>query len=213
MKPVLIATSVGPDHDAAQAERRRTALREFMTKRGLRAHPWATSAGIASGTLYAFLKADTDALTTPILDKLAAAAGVPISVLIGEGDEPAIMPAVVRYVMRSAVLTRLGRPMRRNVQLPPSPAGTTWEIAEVQGDAVSVLRQGALIYWRTDGNPSPAANEGRICICVLDDETMHLADLRRGFNRTWLLATAAGQIVDGCHVTAAYPLEWVKTPD
>ncbi len=206
----FVAAPVPPtDATSQNAERSRQAIRALMEARGLRAHPWATAAGISSSTLYGFLKRDTDMMSTSVLDKLAAAAGVPIGALMGEA-EPVETQVVVRFALRGSAVVRLARPSKHSGPVPPGQAGAQWDLAECQTDVTPLLARGAMVYWRSDRVAAPAQHEGRLCIVTLADEQMVLADLRRGFGKSWLLVTVTGQVMDGCQVSAAAPVEWVR---
>lgn len=67
----------------------RRALREFMAERGLKPWSWSEAAGLAGGTLDAFLKGTTESMRHATLAKLARAAGVDIAVLLQRANVPA----------------------------------------------------------------------------------------------------------------------------
>ncbi len=73
-------------HDA---NRRRAALRDFMSAMGLRPAPWAHRAGISPNGIYNFLKGRSDSLSQRVLEALSQAAGRPVSQIIGEAVAPA----------------------------------------------------------------------------------------------------------------------------
>jgi DNA-binding Xre family transcriptional regulator len=76
----------------------RTAFIAFMEKRKLKAHPWATKAGIRSSTIYNFISGDTKGMSGSTLQKLAEAAGSTVDELLGmkpEGDDQRVPLAYV----------------------------------------------------------------------------------------------------------------------
>lgn len=186
-------------------------MREFMAARGLKPHPWATRAGVASGALYAFLKGETDSLSVPVLAKLAAVEGVPVAALIGEAEAPAPQRGRVAYVLRGDRMLPLVRGQRRPAPIPADARPDVLRIGEVQGGGMGPVRDGSLLYWHA---PEPGADLsaliGRLCIVETSNGTV-LADLRRGGAAGgYLLVLASGQVVEGAEVLSATPLEWVR---
>ena len=95
----------------SDAERRRTALLAFMKDSGLKPAAWARQAGVSPNGIYNFLNGRSDSLSQRVLESLAAAAGSPISRLLGE-TTPAgniVTPPVAP-----------GEPRRRRDDAPPA---------------------------------------------------------------------------------------------
>lgn len=67
-----------------QAEKLRAALKNFMRTQRLKQTPWAARAGISPGTLRKFLGGDGRSMTIRTLEKLADAAGVTVTEMLGE---------------------------------------------------------------------------------------------------------------------------------
>ena len=70
---------------------RRRALQAFIDARGVSLNAWAKAAGIRESGPRAFLKGETKSLNLDTYDKLADAANVPVSVLLGEVQDEAHM--------------------------------------------------------------------------------------------------------------------------
>lgn len=66
------------------ADKRRDAIRHFMTVRDLKIKPWTKTAMVGEGALRNFLNGRTESLTHSTLEKLAFAANATIGELIGE---------------------------------------------------------------------------------------------------------------------------------
>lgn len=198
--------------DPDAAERLRDAVRAVMDGGGLRPHPWATSAGVSSGSLYAFLAGRSNHLSTPVLAKLAATAGVPLSVLTGEA--PPTESASVDYAMRGDAISRSAKPRRRPVQIPPGILAADMRVAEVTTETNAVLRPGALVYWSAAGG-RPQDAIGKLSICELEGAAgMVVADVRPAFSEgAVLLVTVTGRIMEEARITAAWPLLWVRAPE
>lgn len=84
------------DSAAANAERRRAALRSVKERLGLSINGWSTRAGLREGTLRNFMSGKSEGMNIDSYEKLAAAVGLPVSQLLGEppvpGDEPRLVP-------------------------------------------------------------------------------------------------------------------------
>ena len=74
------------------ADVRRRQLRRFMDARGLEAASWAREAGVRASAIYNFFNKRSSSLRQDTVEKLAAAAGVPISQIFGEGLIPLAQP-------------------------------------------------------------------------------------------------------------------------
>lgn len=74
------------------ADVRRRQLRRFMDARDLEAASWAREAGIRASAIYNFFNGRSNSLRQDTVEKLAAAAGVSISQIFGEGLIPLAQP-------------------------------------------------------------------------------------------------------------------------
>ena len=211
----------GADHgDAARAdraERQRAALRRFMEQHHLRPHPWARQAGVASGSLYAFLKGESDSLSLPVLTKLAEVAGTSVATLLGDDEAPPA-DAPIGFAMRGDAIVALPRPLRQRAPMPRDARPEAMRVAIVQGAGTgTLLRPGALLYWHEPAL-SPEAALGRLCVVEIAQPGSSggsgrvLADVRRGFGGRFLLVSPAGHVTEDADVVAAAPLEWLHLP-
>lgn len=198
---------------AEQAERQRAAVRSVMEAKGLRASPWAIAAGVSSGSLYAFLKGRTNHLGTPLVARLAEAAGVPMAMLTGEGPAPDALQ--VAWQLRGDLITPLPqRAGRRMTPVPPDVNPNGLAAAEAATDQQGAFREGATVYWH-EGMDRRADEKPGLCACKLvGQDAMVLADLRRGFgDGRHLLLTISGRVLDSVELEAAYRVVWIKAPD
>ena len=76
--------------DLANARRRQ--LRRFMNARGLQPASWAKKAGVRASAIYNFFNGRSNSLRQDTVEKLAAAANVPISQIFGDGLIPLAQP-------------------------------------------------------------------------------------------------------------------------
>jgi len=77
---------------AYDAKKIRAAIRAVMDAKRLKNRPWADKAGISPGSLAAFLKGETESMLLAHVVRLAWAAGVTVSELIGEPQPVAPAP-------------------------------------------------------------------------------------------------------------------------
>lgn len=92
----------------SDSDYRRKVLMDFMDKHGLKPFPWSKKAGTADNTLRNFLNGKSDTLTATTYQRLAEAAGVPVSELLGENknlvnDSKLSQPGGVFLKARGAV--------------------------------------------------------------------------------------------------------------
>ncbi len=196
-----------------QAERQRAAVRSVMDAKGLRASPWALAAGVSSGSLYAFLKGRTNHLGTPLVARLAEAAGVPMAMLTGEGPTPEAF-TVTHHLRGDLISPMPQRNGRRMAPIPPDVNPVGLAAAEAATDQQGAFREGATVYWH-QGIDRRADEKPGLCVCKLaGQDAMVLADLRRGFGEgRHLLLTVSGRVLDSVELEAAYKVVWIKAPD
>lgn len=199
-------TSITPE---SEAERQRDALRHFMEQRGLRQHTWATKAGVASGALYSFMKGKSLSLSLPVLAKLAAVEGVSVATLLGQAEAAAVDTVLVSYALKGEMFVAI-KP-RRRVQLPARMTVETCCVATADSLHPMPLRQGALLYWSSQGEPvDTLMQSGRPAAITLEDGSLLLGDIRRGWEAgRHSVLTIAGRVIEGAAITAASPIEWI----
>ena len=121
-----------------------------MQRRGLKPHPWATSAGIRSSALYNFINGDSHSLSGDTLLKLAKAAGASVEELMGEPSAKTseALGTTVRVPYFVSTLGRLVEAER--AETVPYPIGVLPDLAllcaRVKKDGPS-FTAGSLVYF------------------------------------------------------------------
>jgi hypothetical protein len=100
--------------DAWQADKIRTAINDFMQRRGLRPARWAKQADLDDSTLRKFLDGATNSLQLDTIYRLAHAIGATVSEVIGEAPatkNPSFDPPILFQLISEleAYLKRHGR--------------------------------------------------------------------------------------------------------
>jgi lambda repressor-like predicted transcriptional regulator len=73
------------------SDQRRTAIKLFMEKHGLKVAPWCAKAKLSEGTLRNFLKGMSNSLTDRTISKLAHAQNVTIAEILGDDTNHGII--------------------------------------------------------------------------------------------------------------------------
>lgn len=192
------------------AERQRLALRRFMETHRLKPHPWAVKAGVSSGSLYAFLKGESEYLSLPVAQKLAAVVGASVAALLGDEAGPPPLTAPVTHHLRGDELVPLARSPRRRAPMPRDANSGTLRVAEVQQSTQRLLPAGSMIYWHETAAPMENAAR-RICALEVVGRGLLLGDPRPGFGEgRSLIVCCSGELIDDAEITAAYPIDWIK---
>lgn len=135
------------------ADRRRRALRRFMASRNLQVFPWAKRAGVSEAAIRNFLKGRSDSLAVPILEKLAAAEGVPIDALVTMPSGELILLEMKTRAMKSPKTgANVGARKPATREEPPASAAETEPFAIVaeldvraaagpNGSAIEILHE------------------------------------------------------------------------
>ena len=130
---------------------RRRTLRAFMQTHSLTVNGWATSAGLRESTLRNFLNGDSESMSDRSYELLAAARGVPVSVL--RGEVPAAPPAeripVRSYVGAGDEIVSLSDDEEPIDWTAPPPGLEDAEATQVRGTSMQPLfRDGDLLFHR-----------------------------------------------------------------
>jgi hypothetical protein len=204
---------VGPAGHSDHAVKMREALRKVMEAKGLKPHPWAARAGVSSGSIYAFLKGETDFLSMPILHKLAFSAGVSISALTGEEAAPLTALVPISHALRIDRIVPLLRPPK---YMAPAPLGERQDdlrVAEIQQGGFGLLQEGTYLYWHEPEFAEPLAEAPRglsvVALEVDDQEQLYLGTLRGPAGGPWVLVTPSGAIVDNAKAVSAWPIRHI----
>ena len=194
-KPSTVKTEERDAELSANAEGRRATLRKYMEDHGLKAHTWATRAGVSSGSLYAFLKGDTDSLSVPVINMLAQAEGIPPSVLMGEAALPDSEPT---YSMGAdGAITRDSEPK----------ATAAYQAVTAKADH-GWIKAGYTLFFR---KANASACHGKLCV-VETTKAMKLREVRRGYLKGKVnLLSLTGGVEEDVSLVSCHSIEWVRT--
>ncbi len=147
------------------ASTRRTALKKFMSARGLRQSSWAKSAGVPESTLRSFLNGDSNSLRHDTLEKLAQAAEATISEITGE-TPPKIPPGNGIVHIRSLQIRAAmggGFEVFDEPEGPPFPLKQDWVDAAV-GQEHGQLR---ILANLSGDSMRPTLNDGDVALVII----------------------------------------------
>lgn len=133
----------------------RNNLVAFMEARSLKPHPWATSAGIRSSTLYNFLSGKSASLSSDTLQRLAEAVNCTVDELLS-GKAPAITNNAVPVTALVGVYGRMF-PMDEAelIERPIGvPEGVSVLAARIDGDGLHPIPSGWLVFYEADPRPA-----------------------------------------------------------
>lgn len=156
----------------------RDAIKAFLQTRGLKPHQVAKKAGIASSTLYNFLKGDSESLSAGVLRKIADTQSVTVDELLGGA-------AVQQRVELQFTIGIYGKMFQsEKIKLVARPAGVASDVrlvaAEVKGSGMMPFTDG----WRVFFNEQPESPEsliGRLCVVrVVGADQPMVREIRRG---------------------------------
>lgn len=158
-----------------------TALKKFMESRGLKPHPWASSAGIRSSTLYNFLAGKSATLSSETLEKLAVAAGASVDEILGRASTHADSASVpLKWIV--GIHGRLFEMEVEGMVAPPAGAtkGKPLVAARVDGDGLHPVRAGWLVYFEEQATP-PEKLIGKLAVVrVAGKAQQMIREIRRG---------------------------------
>ncbi len=205
----VAGTAAEAEAEELRAKRQRDALRRFMATHKLKPHPWSLQAGVSSGSIYAFLKGESQSLSLPVATKLAAVVGASVSAMLGEDEGPPPITANVTHHLRGDDVHALARGSRRRAPMPRDADADLLRVAEVQNSNSRLLPPGAMIYWHDRPLTLDEAAR-RISIIDVAGRGLVLGDPRPGFGGKAVIVTVSGSVIDDADVVAAYLVEWIR---
>lgn len=186
---------------------RAAALKRFMESRGLKAHPWATAAGLRSSTLYNFLSGKSQSLSSESLERLAQAAGATVDeILSGETTAKVVAQGTVWMRYTVGVFGRLFA-MDSPTQI-ARPSGVPQDVdviaARIDGDGLHPIPNGWTVFYEALER-DPETLVGKLCVVKTPTAPLQIREIRRGTQRGLytLLAWSASPVED-VQVTAAH---------
>lgn len=151
-----------------------------MESKNLRAHTWCQSAKpkVASSTLYNFLSGASDSVSMPIMARLAEAAGVLVSEMLGE-VEPRKEVAISYLVGAFGKMFETSE--NKVVAVPPGADAQSIDVAaRVSGDSMHPLRDGWIVYLGEQQNDA-APLVGRLAaVKVRGQDAPLIREIRHG---------------------------------
>lgn len=198
---------------------RAKALKAFMARKKLRPHPWARAAGVRSSTLYNLLSGRSASLSADVLEKLASAAGVTVDDLLDREvsttstETQTDHVVIVRFVVATA-----GRLfVNEKEEAAPRPAGVAADVkliaARVDGDGLSPLRSGWIVYIEADPTP-PERLVGKLAmVTVRGRADPVIREVRRGSAAgLYTLLAWAGAPLDDVEIVEAHLVAALAQP-
>lgn len=196
-------------------EQRRRALKNFMQERGLKAYPWAKRAHVSGSAIYNFLKGASDSLRRDVVEKLAAAEGVPPGALFGEAYGSRKV-RVVNYIGAGAQVFpiddhAMGGGMY-SVDAPLEEESPDDLVGlEVRGDSMRPLKDGWVVMYKRTHNGVTADCIGQICVVSLEDGRMYVKELRLGYvPGTYNLVSWNLDPIENVKVAWAAKVAWIR---
>lgn len=197
-------------------DKRRKALADFMKSRRLKVYPWCQAAGVSEAAVRLFLKGRTSSLNDATYSKLAAAANVTVSDLMGETTPRSAVP-VFGYAgagERVEPVDGDDPPMIDTVEGPPGMKDPAALI--VRGDSMRpMFFDGDTIFFEKR-ELQPEQVLGRACIVRVKDGPLFVKQLMRGSRRGRFHLVSVNQSVapiEDQPVVWVAKIKWVKRLD
>lgn len=195
-------------------ERRRRALRGVMAAKNLTVRGWTKAAGMSESGLRLFLNGTSNAMGDDTYEELAAAAGVPASVLRGESPLVRTIPIVGRVGAGAEIFPIDDHEKgggEDEIEQPPGFNGRPAVAVRVEGDSMfPAYKEGDMLVYQREGLDDWRRYIGQDVVVKLTDGRTFVKVLKRATKTTATLGSHNAPDIENARVEWAAPVLWVR---